>query len=87
MGVDWPIQSELMAANVIGASMSISTAAPRAQRRWVFGEYIIYCSNAYTARRIYEVAYNRPDKAVCFGPVHLTDGLGGSWVVMPSRAR
>lgn len=62
------------------------TAKGLTRCRWVFGEYIIYCSDPYTARRIYEVAYNRPDKAVCFGPVQLGDGLSGSWVVMPSRA-
>jgi hypothetical protein len=55
--------------------------------RWVFGEYIVYATDAYTAQRIYEVASNCPDKSVLFGPVILDDGCG-NWVqILPRRQR
>jgi hypothetical protein len=55
--------------------------------RWVFGEYIVYCSDPHTAQRIYEVALNRPNREVHFGVIRLEDGRIGNWVVMPSRTK
>jgi hypothetical protein len=52
---------------------------------WVFGAYIVYAANVQLARRIYEVACNRPDQTVLSGAAALNDG-SGNWVYILSSS-
>lgn len=65
----------------------MGSAEDATKRRWVFGAYIVYCADPYTARRVYEVAYNRPLTSERFGHVRFEDGACGNWVVMDRGKR
>jgi hypothetical protein len=49
------------------------------KKRWVFGEYTVFCSDVHAARRIYEIAYNRTNRSERSGVIELADGVSGRW--------
>lgn len=56
-----------------------------APERWIFGRYIVFATNRFAARRVYERALGRIDQGTRFGRIGLPEGDEGNWVLLPER--
>jgi hypothetical protein len=54
--------------------------------RWIFGDYVVFASNASIALQVYEAASNRLDSSTLFGKVEF-DGESGNWVHIISKRK